>query len=241
MNEQRAIGTDDALAAAARRVRIAARALGRAGLVHAYGHCSVRINADRFIVSPAKPLGFVGESDAVVTVPTVGELPRGALPEVLAHQQIYRARPEVCGVVRFQSPQLTALSTLGRTPRARHGFGAYFAPFPPLHRDPRLVREMAAAVSLVEELGSARAIVMRGNGAVTVGASLEEAVVMAWYLEDAARVELAVLATGLAGEELTPLEAQARAVTSGRIIERMWEWLTAGDPESDARVDSETL
>jgi len=85
-------------------------------------------------------------------------------------------------------------------------------------------------------LGSARAIVMRGNGAVTVGASLEEAVVMAWYLEDAARVELAVLATGMAGEELTPLEAQARAVTSGRIIERMWEWLTAGDPEGGVVV-----
>ena len=23
-----------------------------------------------------------------------------------------------------------------------------------------------------------------------------------------------------------------RAVTAGRLIERMWEWLTAGDPES---------
>ncbi len=239
MTEQRAFDASEAPAAATRRIRIAARALARAGLVHAYGHCSVRIDAERFIVSPAKPLGLVGESDAAVMVPAVGELPRGALPEVLAHQQIYRARPEVCGIVRFQSPQLTALSTLGRTPRARHGFGAYFAPFPPLHRDPRLVREMSAAVTLVEELGPARAIVMRGNGAVTVGASLEEAVVMAWYLEDAARVELAVLATGLAGEELTPLEAQARAVTSGRIVERMWEFLTAGDPEVDARGDSE--
>src|ERR1700722_10372206 len=234
MSEQRAFGTSDVLAAAARRMRIAARAPARPGLVHAYGPCSVRIDAERFIVSPAKPLGLVGQTDAAVMVATVGELPRGALPEVLAHQQIYRARPEVCGVVRFQSPQLTALSTLGRTPRARHGFGAYFAPFPPLHGDPRLVREMAAAVTLVEELGSARAIVMRGNGAVTVGASLEEAVFMAWHQEDGARVELTVLATGLAGEELTPLEAQARAVTSGRIIERMWEWLTAGGPGGGA-------
>jgi HCOMODA/2-hydroxy-3-carboxy-muconic semialdehyde decarboxylase len=215
-------------------MRVAARAVARAGLVHAYGHCSVRIDGERFIVSPAKALGLVGVSDAAVTVPIRGELPAGALPEVLAHQQIYRARADVRGIVRFQSPQVTALSTLGKTPRARHGFGAYFAPFPPLHRDPRLVRDMASAVALVEELGTARAIVMRGNGAVTVGGSIEEAVVMAWYLEDAARVELAVLATGVAGEELTPLEAQARAVTSGRIVERMWEWLTAGDPEVDA-------
>ncbi len=84
---------------------------------------------------------------------------------------------------------------------------------------------------MVEQLGPARGIVMRGNGAVTVGASIEEAVVMAWYLEDAARVELAVRGTGLEGPEFTPAEAGDRAITAGRIMERMWDWLTANDPE----------
>jgi HCOMODA/2-hydroxy-3-carboxy-muconic semialdehyde decarboxylase len=213
----------------ARRVRVAARAVARAGLVHAYGHCSLRIDSDHFIVSPAKPLGLVTPEDAVVVVPTHGALPPEALPEVLAHQYIYRQRRDVSGIVRFQSPNLTALSTLGLTPKARHGFGAYFAPSAPLHADPRLVRDSASAAALVEELGSARAIVMRGNGAVSVGNTLEEAVVMAWYLEDSARVELAVLGTGLDGQVLTPAEAQDRAVTSGRIVERMWDWLTRGD------------
>ncbi|HEX9403273.1 MAG TPA: hypothetical protein VF917_02540, partial [Steroidobacteraceae bacterium] len=59
----------------------------------------------------------------------------------------------------------------------------------------------------------------------------EEAVVMAWYLEDAARVELAVLGTGREGLEFTPAEAGDRAITAGRIMERMWDWLTANDPE----------
>ncbi|MEA3177367.1 MAG: HCOMODA/2-hydroxy-3-carboxy-muconic semialdehyde decarboxylase [Gammaproteobacteria bacterium] len=213
----------------ARRVRVAARAVARAGLVHAYGHCSLRIDSDHFIVSPAKPLGLVTPEDAVVVVPTHGALPPEALPEVLAHQYIYRQRRDVSGIVRFQSPNLTALSTLGLTPKARHGFGAYFAPSAPLHADPRLVRDSASAAALVEELGPARAIVMRGNGAVSVGNTLEEAVVMAWYLEDSARVELAVLGTGLDGQVLTPAEAQDRAVTSGRIVERMWDWLTRGD------------
>jgi HCOMODA/2-hydroxy-3-carboxy-muconic semialdehyde decarboxylase len=213
----------------ARRVRVAARAVARAGLVHAYGHCSLRIDSDHFIVSPAKPLGLVTPEDAVVVVPTHGALPPEALPEVLAHQYIYRQRRDVSGIVRFQSPNLTALSTLGLTPKARHGFGAYFAPSAPLHADPRLVRDSTSAAALVEELGPARAIVMRGNGAVSVGNTLEEAVVMAWYLEDSARVELAVLGTGLDGRVLTPAEAQDRAVTSGRIVERMWDWLTRGD------------
>jgi HCOMODA/2-hydroxy-3-carboxy-muconic semialdehyde decarboxylase len=215
----------------ARRLRIAARALSRAGLVHAYGHCSVRVDEHRFIVTPPKPLGLVGPADPPVPVPLEGPLPREALPEVLAHQCIYRRRADVQGIVRFQSPALTTLSTLGRTPRARHGFGAYFAPAAPLHGNPRLVRDLPAAEALAATLGNARAIVMRGNGAITVGSSLEEALVMAWYLEDAARVELAVLATALDGLELDDTEARERAVTSGRIIERMWDYLTSGDPE----------
>jgi HCOMODA/2-hydroxy-3-carboxy-muconic semialdehyde decarboxylase len=54
-------------------------------------------------------------------------------------------------------------------------------------------------------------------------------VVLAWYLEDAARVELDVLATGLAGRVFDPAEAADRAVTAGRLFERMWDWLVAGD------------
>jgi HCOMODA/2-hydroxy-3-carboxy-muconic semialdehyde decarboxylase len=215
----------------ARRIRQGARALARAGLVHAYGHCSLRISDDEFIVSPPKPLGLVGVDDATVTVPVDGPLPPGALPEVILHQGIYRRRCEIGGIARFQSPSLIALSTLGLTPRARHGFGAYFAPCAPLYDNPRLVRDAPQAAVAVETLGAARAVVLRGNGAVTVGTSLEEAVTMAWYLEDAARVELAVLATGLKGLEFTPEEARDRAITAGRLIERMWDHLTAGDPE----------
>ena len=215
----------------ARLLRMAARALARAGLVHAYGHCSARADAQSFIVTPPKPLGVVEAADPPVTVPLDGPLPRDALPEVLAHQCIYRCRADVQAIARFQSPAITTLSTLGRTPRARHGFGAYFAPAAPLHANPRLVRDQPSAEALAATLGSARAIVMRGNGAIALGASIEEALVMAWYLEDAARVELAVLATGLAGLELTEAEARERAVTSGRIIERMWDYLTSGDPE----------
>jgi HCOMODA/2-hydroxy-3-carboxy-muconic semialdehyde decarboxylase len=205
--------------------------MARAGLVHAYGHCSLRTDSERFIVSPPKPLGLTGTGDSPVAVSTTGALPPDALGEVVIHQHIYRRRGDVRGIVRFQSPSLTALSTLGLTPRARHGFGAYFAPCTPLYPNPRLVRDPASAAALVELLGPARGIVMRGNGAVTVGASIEEAVVMAWYLEDAARVELAILGTGLEGREFTPEEVADRATTAGRIIERMWDWLTADDPE----------
>jgi HCOMODA/2-hydroxy-3-carboxy-muconic semialdehyde decarboxylase len=177
----------------------------------------------------------VAPDDAAVGVPTNGPLPADALPEVVIHQHIYRRRQDIHGIARFHSPNVVALSTMGLTPKARHGLGAYFAPAPPLYANPRLVRDDSSAAALAEQLGAARAIVMRGNGAVAVGSSIEEAVTMAWYLEDAARVELAVLAAGAAALEFTPAEVESRAVTTGRLIERMWDWLTAGDPENDGR------
>jgi HCOMODA/2-hydroxy-3-carboxy-muconic semialdehyde decarboxylase len=222
----------------AQRITVASRAVGRAGLSHAYGHCSARIDASHFLVSPAKPLSLVDDGDAMVRVNLEGPLPSGALPEVRLHQQIYRIRPDVAGIVRFQSPKLMSLSTLGRTPQARHGLGSYFAPCPPLWADPRLARDDEKAKAIAATLAHARAIVLRGNGALTVGRSIEEAVVLAWYLEDAARVELDVLATRSVGCVFDAAEAMDRAITTGRLFERMWDWLVAGDPSATAMPPS---
>lgn len=211
-------------------VRRASKAVGNAGLAHAYGHCSARLDEHEFLVSPAKPLGMVGNTDSPVRVPIRGALPEGVLGEVRIHQQVYRLRPDVGGIVRFQSPKVVSLSALGRTSLARHGFGAYFAPQPALWSDPRLVRDDARAEGVAVALGSGRAIVLRGNGAVVVGASLQEACALAWYLEDAARVELDVLASGEPGLVFTSEEATDRATSQGRIFERMWDWLTRDQP-----------
>jgi HCOMODA/2-hydroxy-3-carboxy-muconic semialdehyde decarboxylase len=211
-------------------IRLASQAIGRAGLAHAYGHCSARIDTQSFLVSPAKPLGMVTDTDTPVQVPIDGPLPADVLGEVRIHQQIYKRRADVGGIVRFQSPKVVSLSALGRTPSARHGFGSYFAPHPPLWNDPRLVRDDERAVGVVATLGASRAVVLRGNGAVVVGSTLQEACALAWYLEDAARVELDVLATGNPGIVLTPEESADRATSQGRIFERMWDWLTRDLP-----------
>ena len=215
-------------------VKVAARAIARAGLAHAYGHCSVRLDAHHCLVSPAKPMGLVGDADVPIRVAIDGPLPAEVLGEVRIHQQVYRRRPEVRGIVRFQSPKLVSLSALGHTPRVHHGFGSYFAPQPPLWRDPRLVRDDARAAEVASLLGAARAIVLRGNGAVAVGGSLQEACVLSWYLEDAARVELDVLASGIPGLVFDADESAARATMQGRIFERMWDWLTSADPIANA-------
>ncbi len=216
------------------RVRIAARALDRHRLGHAYGHVSTRLDADSFLVCAPRPLGLITPDDEGTVVPIEGPLPDGVLGEVRCHQQIYKRRSDVNGIARTFLRDVMTLSTFRRTPKARIGFGSYFAPAAPLWDDPGLVRNDAAAARLAVTLGEARAIVMRGNGCILTGTCIEEAIVMAFYLEEAAHTELAVMATGKEKDSLvlTSEEAAARAVSSGQIFERMWAYLTAGDPEA---------
>jgi HCOMODA/2-hydroxy-3-carboxy-muconic semialdehyde decarboxylase len=216
------------------RVRMAARALGNNDLGHAFGHVSARIDADSFLVCAPKPMGLITPDDSGTVVPINGALPDGVLGEVRCHQQIYKRRPDVNGIARTFLRDVMTLSTFQRTPKPRIGFATYFAPCPPLWDDPLLLRDDAAAEKFADTLGDARAIIMRGNGCVLTGATVEEAIVMAFFLEEAAKTELAVMASGqeAASVVYSPEQAKARAVSSGRIFERMWDYLTDGDPEA---------
>lgn len=219
-----------------RQLRVGARAVARAGLVHAYGHCSVRLDDGHCLVTAPRPLGLLGVDEPGDVVALSEPLPDGVLGEVRIHQAIYRRRNDVEAICRVTPPTVVTLSTMGVTPRARHGFGAYFAPAPPLWSSPALVRDDSSADGVATGLGyHASAIVLRGNGAVVTGGSLMQAVVLAWYLEDAARVELAVRqAKAESDGELTPEEATQRATWRGGLAERMWDYLTDGDPENES-------
>jgi HCOMODA/2-hydroxy-3-carboxy-muconic semialdehyde decarboxylase len=216
-----------------RRVRQMARALGRNGLTGPFGHCSIRLDARHALVCAPRPMACIASGEPGQVICFDAPLPAGVLGEVRIHQQVYARRPEVGAICRFISPQVTALAALGRTPRPRHGFGSYFAPAVPFWPHPALVRDDASAVGVAELLGDAPALVLNVNGAVTVGRSAEQALALAWFLEDAARVELAALAAGLAdgAPTLSDAAAQQRATWEGRIAERVWEYLLRDDPE----------
>jgi len=216
----------------AKTVRITARAMARHGFVHAYGHCSARIDEHSFLVAPPKPLGLVRPGEACTVVPIDGALPEGVLGEVRIHREIYRRRPDIGGVVRAMPPNAMFLASMMRAPKPRHGFGAYFWPEPPLWRSPQLLRDDQQAAALAEQMGNAPAILMRGNGTIVVGATQQQAAVLTFYFEDMCRHELAALAVSQFAQTLTADEAAERATWTGGTLERMWSFLTAGDPEA---------
>jgi HCOMODA/2-hydroxy-3-carboxy-muconic semialdehyde decarboxylase len=218
-----------------KRVRTAARALGRHGLVQAWGHCSARIDETSFLVCASRPMGRIAVGEPGTVVPIDGPLPAGVLGEVRIHQQIYKARSDVGGICRTFPPNLVSLSTLGITPRARHGVGAFNAAcrFWP---DPRLLRDDGLAEQLAQELGDAPSIVLRGNGAVVAGPSVEMAAGLTWCLEDAARVETLVRSMASLDDvethRLNDAEIGLRQVSAGAVFERLWDYLAGEDPET---------
>lgn len=220
---------------AQRQLRMAARAFGRHGLAHAYGHCSVRLDETHFLVCAPRPMGLIKVGEPGIVVAIDGALPPNVLGEVRLHQQIYRRRAAAMSVARTMPPALMALGTARKTPQPRHGAGAYFVEGVALWDDPQLIRDDARASAVADALGNRNAIVMRGNGLVVTSDSLIKTLVLTWYLEDAARLELAVLAAGLQADSVTLNrdECERRATDAGGIFERMWDFLTAGDPELD--------
>lgn len=231
-----------ASAAQQRQLRVAARALAKAGLVHAYGHCSLRLDHGHFLVCAPKPMALLTADDDGVVVPVEGPLPEGVLGEVRIHQHIYRNRPDVGSIIRSMPPTVMSLSTAACTPQRRHGMGSYFPAPVPLWDDPQLIRTEAQAEGVARAVGQGNVVVMRGNGAVIAASTLEKSLVLTWYLEDAARVELQVRSAGLEpyGVVLSDEEAALRATDAGRIFERMWDYLTAGDHESSSNSNERT-
>ncbi len=169
----------------------AARALARAGLVHAFGHVSVRVG-DRAILTPTSPPLDRVEAADVVEMPLAGDrtrLPERAPLESPLHLAIYGARADVRAVCRIHGPAVAVWSTLG-IPPLLHGFGGIVEPIA-WWDDPALIASKRIAERAAGILGQAAGMILRGNGAVAVGRDLEQALARAWALEDRCRVALA--------------------------------------------------
>jgi HCOMODA/2-hydroxy-3-carboxy-muconic semialdehyde decarboxylase len=210
-----------------RELIAAGRALAAEGLVTAFGHVSKRTGAGIAEITPPRPLGSLREDDALLELTLdAEELPAGAPGEAWIHWAIYRGRGEVGAVCRAQPPAATACSVSGTPIRALHGQGAFLGAEVPVHDDARLVRSQGLGVQVAERLGAGSAVLLRGNGAVTVGTTVGEAVARMWVLEASAQLNLA------AGEArpLDPEEHAAWAEVAPEILDRIWRYLTREEP-----------
>lgn len=182
----------------------AAHAVAAAELVDAFGHISVRLTSGgpatpasgAFAITPPTPLGALSTEAAITTVPLdADELPSGAPKEAWIHSALYAGRQDVGAVCRAQPPKLAAFAALDRDLLPLNGHAAMLGPVA-VHHDSRLVRDAAGGAAVARSAEDADAIILLGNGAVTRGRDLAEAVARMWLLERTAELNLRALAAG---------------------------------------------
>jgi ribulose-5-phosphate 4-epimerase/fuculose-1-phosphate aldolase len=202
----------------------AGRALSAAGLVTAFGHASYR-DGDSFHITPPKPLGSLADGEPLSEVSLkAGELPAGVPGEVWVHWAIYNSRPDVEGICRAQPPVTTALASAAIPILPLHGQGAFLGREVPVFDEARLVRDRDTGVALVERLGEAGGLVMRGNGAVAVGSSVGLAAARMWVLEASAEMNHRAASAGTPGP-INEREFVYWESVSEEILGRIWTYL----------------
>lgn len=189
----------DQLSAAEQRltglVAIAARSLSQGGHDDFnQGQVSARLpGSDRFLIKNALA-GFnecTPDSVVMAAVNPDEKPPLGAPPELVLHQAIYLARPDVNSIVHSHAPQTLVFGATDLRLRAVSHDGAFFqGRLPRFTQTSRTILDLEVATAVAVALGDAPAALLRNHGGVIVGKSIRHACVFAHLLERACMLQL---------------------------------------------------
>lgn len=177
------------------QVAIAARSLSIGGHDDFnQGQVSARIpGSDRFVIKSAVT-GFeeCTPEDLVVASTDPSAPPhRLAPPELVLHQAVYQARPDVNAVVHSHAAYTLVFGATDLELRAVSHDGAMFeGRLPRYTLTSNTILDLPVAESVAKALGDAPAALLRNHGGVVVGKSLRHATVLAHLLERACRLQL---------------------------------------------------
>ena len=184
---------------------------------------------DSVLITPSGA-SYIGLRPAMIALmPLVGEYgawkgPMKPTSEWRIHLDIVRARPDIGGIVRFQSPYATALAMAGKPILAAHPMIALFGA--PIIRcakyAPAGTKELAGLA--LEALDQSHAVLLSNYCALTTGATLQAALVRARELETLARIYAIALSLG------------RPAILSDEEVGRISERLKTSGADVDARV-----
>ncbi|MEP7287216.1 MAG: class II aldolase/adducin family protein [Chloroflexota bacterium] len=177
------------------------------------------------MITPAIAPGRATTKD-LLTITLDEQRVAGSAPqesETPLHLAIYRARPDVGAICRTYSRYAVIMGTLNRTIHVAHGFGGMLGTVVPVHSESDLVVNAAMGDRVTVSLGKRTALLLRGNGALAVGPSIERALINAVYLEESAMLPIMSAALDgpvpFAGDEL-----ERRAHWYEAEVHRAWDY-----------------
>ncbi len=201
----------------------ALKIISHEGLSDAFAHLSARVDGGKkMLFMPRKSPALVKAKELFV----VDFDKRVAQSAV--HQAVYKARDDVSSVIHFHSPAVILLSVVGRTVQPMHNYSAIFYEGVPVFQGTGQVESPERAGEIAQILGAAKAVILRGHGAVVVGHSIREACILALYLEESAQLQVEAMKLGKP-QFVSRKEAEriAKRTFKPTSTERAWEHFNA--------------
>jgi ribulose-5-phosphate 4-epimerase/fuculose-1-phosphate aldolase len=208
------------------------RILAMEGIVDGYGHVSVRHdkNPERFLISRSIAPELVTSADIVeldLDGNATGEGKQQLYLERFIHGEIYKRRPDVRSIVHHHAASIIAFGITKVPMRPVYHMAGFVGAGVPVFeiRDAggttdMLVRNPSLGKALAETLGDKPAALMRGHGAVVVGATIAEAVARSYYLQMNAKLQAQALAMG--GEITYLSDGEVEKLSSPAWYDRAW-------------------
>jgi ribulose-5-phosphate 4-epimerase/fuculose-1-phosphate aldolase len=200
----------------------------RAEVIDFNGHMSCRVpGTPHILINSGKSVRSALSAEDIIAIDLEGKPVEGDVAppmEFHLHSAIYRARPDVSAVAHTHPVWSTLFSSAGEKVEPVTMQAAVMGPVQVFGKtasinNPPLAEELARA------LGPHRVIMLRSHGAVTVGAGVLEAFVLAIYLEETARRQYLARSIGkpfvLTAEEVETIGANLR---KPHLLKKVWDY-----------------
>lgn len=168
----------------------ALRIIHHQGLSDAFAHLSARVDGGQMLFMPRKSPALV-KAKELFLVDFEKRVPQSSV-----HQAIYKARADVKSVIHFHSPYTILLTVVGGTVKPMHNYSVIFYEGVPVFERTGQVENPERAAEIARLLGAAKAVLLRGHGAVVVGQSIQEVCMLSLYLEESARLQVEAMKLG---------------------------------------------
>jgi L-fuculose-phosphate aldolase len=188
------------------RVALANRTLHHQGLTTFLGHASIRIpGTDRILIKPRPHVSMDRvTADMIMTLDLEGNIvdaPKGAIipAEWPLHTEIYKARPEVGGVIHTHQKWCSVFGIAGVTilPVQHPGMSTSVVPPYPVYQESYdIVKTVEQAKVVAKTLGDGVGCHLRTHGMVFVGLDIQKAVTVAVNAERQAEMNWLAMQVG---------------------------------------------
>lgn len=230
----------DAVEHAIRNLVIANRILARENVIDDFGHVSVRhpTNHQRYLLSRSRSPEVVTRDDIMefeLDGTPVGEDSRRPYAERFIHGAIYAARPDVNAVSHHHARSVIPFSVTDTPLRPVFHMASVMGTEVPIWDSQdefgdtnMLIDSQEMGHSMAKVLGAARAVLLRGHGAVCAAGDLRGLCMISVYMKDNAEL---ILKTVPLGEPryltIGEIERAGSMLLSEMPLARAWDYWTA--------------